>query len=99
VASGVTKLAVPRHRGAIGALAVSPDGRFAATSGGDGLIRLTRLRDGRELARWRGLRNAFLTLEFSPEGRLLLAGAEDGLLQLWDLKRLRRELAAWGLEW
>jgi WD40 repeat protein len=99
VASGRTLLAVARHQGAIEALAVSPDGRLAATAGRDGLIRLTRLNDGQELARWRGLRGVFSTLEFSPEGRLLLAGAEDGLLQLWDLARLRRELAGWGLDW
>ena len=97
--SGNVILARPAHEGEITALALDPNGSLAATSGKDGLVRLHRLPDGAEVARWRGPRPWFTALEFSPDGKLLVAGSEDGLLQLWHLPALREELAALGLEW
>ena len=38
-------------------------------------------------------------LLFSPDSAQLAALGSDGALQLWDLRALRRELAARGLDW
>lgn len=97
--SGHALFARPAHEGEITALALQPKGRLAATSGKDGLVRLHRLPDGEELARWRGPKQWLSALEFSPDGKLLVAGSEDGLLQLWDVSAIREGLAELGLDW
>jgi serine/threonine protein kinase/WD40 repeat protein len=38
-------------------------------------------------------------LSFSPDGSLLAAAMMDHTVQLWDLKAIRRQLAAIGLDW
>jgi WD40 repeat protein len=38
-------------------------------------------------------------LSFSPDGSLLAAAMQDHTVQLWDLKAIRRQLAAIGLDW
>jgi WD40 repeat protein len=36
---------------------------------------------------------------FSPDGSRLAAGSKDGLVFVWELDRIRRQLAALGLDW
>ncbi|MCP5524429.1 MAG: protein kinase [Verrucomicrobiales bacterium] len=97
--TGELLLARPVADGEITALAVQPKGVLIAISAKDGLMRLCRSRDGEEVARWRGPRTSFGTLEFGPQGRLLAAGSEDGLLQVWDLSTMREGLTRLGLNW
>ncbi len=78
----------------------SPDGRLMAVQGTSRLIRLVETETGRTLARlespglWRGWPL------FSPDGSRLVVSAYDGAaVHVWDLRTIRRQLAAMGLDW
>jgi hypothetical protein len=38
-------------------------------------------------------------LSFSPDGNLLAAAMMDHTVQIWDIRAIRRQLAAIGLDW
>ena len=69
----------------VAALAVSPDGRTAATAGADGLVRRWEVGSGEAigdgLAGHTGLVGS---LAFSPDGKLLASGGDDRTVRLWD---------------
>ncbi|MCI0536386.1 MAG: serine/threonine-protein kinase [Verrucomicrobiales bacterium] len=81
-------------------LAWSPDGRVIATTLNQYQIGLfdavtgellTRLEDpDPQLIEW---------LEFNPNGSQLAVACSSHVVQLWDLRRIRAELAARGLDW
>jgi WD40 repeat protein len=66
----------------------SPDGRWLALAGADGL-RFVRVTDWQEVAAPSDAR-PLSTLAFSPVGRRLAAIREDGSVGLWDLSDLER---------
>lgn len=77
------------HRGAVRALAVSPDGRFVASGGDDRRIGTWALADGRHLG-WiepadgqAAHQGAVTSLSFTPDGRLVSAG-RDNAIRIWE---------------
>jgi WD40 repeat protein len=82
------------HQGPVHAATFSPDGRTAATGGGDGKVWLWDVASGTK----RGPLphgGALLSLAFSPEGQTLLTAGEDHVARLWDVptgKRLEPDL-------
>jgi serine/threonine protein kinase/WD40 repeat protein len=84
-----------------GGFAFSPDSRLLAIGERHGVIQLSEVETGREIARltfpepsWYG--PAF----FSPDGAYLLAvHGENRGLYVWDLRRIREQLAGMGLDW
>jgi RNA polymerase sigma factor (sigma-70 family) len=70
------------HRGAVHALAFSPDGRSVITAGRDGTLRLWESATGKELGRFPGPRGAAEGSCFSADGRTLAARAGNGV-DLW----------------
>jgi WD40 repeat protein len=65
-------------------LAVTADGRRAASGDGKGTIHLIDLHAARELRKWQGHKYVVGNLAFLAEGRELLSAAEDGYLRRWD---------------
>jgi WD40 repeat protein len=69
----------------IRALAMSPDGKLAATGGDDGLIQLWEVDTGKPGAKLTDSSEWVLCLTFSPDNKHLAAGYYDGSIRLWDV--------------
>jgi len=82
-------------RGAVFTVAFSPDGKFLATGGKGGTVRLwnptTGLQIGQPLGGQGGQVNS---VAFSPDGKMLASGGQDGKMRLWDTtaRRLNKTL-------
>jgi WD40 repeat protein len=70
-------------RGAIRAVALSPNGRVVATGHGDDTLRLWSATTGRQLKVLRGHQGDVDAVAFSPDGKLLASGSTDGTGRLW----------------
>jgi serine/threonine protein kinase/WD40 repeat protein len=78
----------------------SPDGRLMALQGTSRLIRLVETETGRALARLESPDLCRGWIVFSPDGSRLVVSAYDGrAAHVWDLRTIRRELVAMGLDW
>ena len=90
----------PRHRGAITAMDVAPDGTQVATGGDDGVVRIWNLESGTLDRAFIGHRYGIYLVAWAPEGGLLAthAGA-DSTTRVWDVDagKERKEFA--GLGW
>lgn len=82
------------------AASFSPDSRLLALRVSSSAVRLLDTRDWSEVATLDvpGQQQLF-DLSFSPDGTRLGIACETGLVQCWDLRELRRSLAALGLDW
>jgi serine/threonine protein kinase/WD40 repeat protein len=82
-----------------GRFAFSPDGLMAVAEGG--ALRLVELETGREVARLEAPDEpGQVPVSFSADGSVLMAGSDSTqTVLLWDLRALREELAARGLDW
>jgi WD40 repeat protein len=96
---------LPRAGGSsAGPLAFSPDGRLLAVELAPDVLSLLDTGTWAVLARlqlpYPTRAHFHRALHFTPDGtRLVLRAVEPGGLLVWDLDRLRRELAAVGLDW
>ncbi len=70
-------------RGAIEAVARSPDGNVIATGHGDWTLRLWSAKTGRPLKVLRGHKGHVDAVAFSPDGKLIATGSDDGTGRLW----------------
>jgi serine/threonine protein kinase/WD40 repeat protein/tetratricopeptide (TPR) repeat protein len=83
-------------------LAVTPDsGLMAISSYPDArYIKLIQPNTGDEIATLEAPDpKPYTTLRFSPDGSQLAAATADYVIHLWDLRAIRRQLAAIGLDW
>jgi WD40 repeat protein len=69
----------------------SPDGRYLAGAGSNGLIQLWNVRTGREALRLRGHSEWVRSLAFHPDGQRLASASDDRTVKIWDTV-LGREL-------
>jgi hypothetical protein len=95
-------LSIPRQQPVKmgGPLAFSGDGRLLAIARTPEVVQLVDPATGEEVAT---LTPPYLgpvsCLAFSPDGSHLAVARYDSLISLWDLRQVRRRLAASGLDW
>jgi eukaryotic-like serine/threonine-protein kinase len=84
-----------------GACAFSPDGRVLAVETGAGVVRLLDPASGAELARLENPNHEKSSqISFSNDGALMATvGGESDPMYVWDLRKMRRKLAEFGLDW
>jgi WD40 repeat protein len=73
------------HRGGIWSVAVSQDGRRAASASMDGTVRVWEIGTGREFRCFDGHHGHVTNVEFLPDGERLLSAGMDRHLRLWDI--------------
>jgi WD40 repeat protein len=80
------------------AVEFSPRGRFLATGGEGGRIKIWEWKKGRIIREVPAHKEMVRTLAFTPDGRHLASGSADGGVRIWDVRtgRLAREFAVPG---
>jgi WD40 repeat protein/tRNA A-37 threonylcarbamoyl transferase component Bud32 len=79
------------HADGLLTVAMSPDGRYAATAGSwplnaDPVIRLWDVRTGEQLKQFQGHTHVVYSVVFSPNGKQLLSVSHDATGRLWDVE-------------
>jgi serine/threonine protein kinase/WD40 repeat protein len=83
-----------------GPMAFTPDGRLMAVAHSLERIKLVRTDIGEEVATLASPASLHVTaLAFSPDGSLLAGTTVNYVIFLWDLRLIRRQLAAFDLDW
>jgi WD40 repeat protein/serine/threonine protein kinase len=83
VTTGRELLSLEDSRGAMGAMAFSPDGKHFA-SGGESGVRIWDVAAGKSLVTYRGASRFISDAVFSPDGKRLATASPDGLVELWN---------------
>jgi WD40 repeat protein len=76
---------VVAHQGPVTALAVTPDGKHAASAGSDNKVQLWELESGKLVRNFEGVTAAVHDLAISPDGVKLAAVLADKTLKVWKL--------------
>jgi WD40 repeat protein len=73
------------HTGRVNAVAWSPDGKWLASCGQDGLVKFWDAGSGKEAASLVAHGGGATALTFSQRGELLATAGADGTIKLWDV--------------
>jgi WD40 repeat protein len=84
IAAGSTAEKHLGHKGAVCAVATSPNGRFLATSDYTGTVVVSECKSGKELHRLSEQKRFARCLGFTPDSTTLITGGEDGTVVFWS---------------
>lgn len=71
------------HGDVVTAIAISPDGKLAASGGNDSLVNVIDLATGKVAFTPDGQPGRVTSIDFSPDGKHLASGGETGSIKLW----------------
>ena len=74
-----------RHPQWVNSVTFTPDGKFLASAGWEGTIRLWESATGKELRRFEGDARGFFGIAFSPGGKMLASAGNGGMIHVWDV--------------
>lgn len=77
------------HEAPVEKITFSPDGKFLASGGRDGVIRIWEMQNGGESITLNGHRASIKGINFSPDGKYLVACDESTTIKLWDISNQR----------
>jgi hypothetical protein len=84
------ELAFSGHTGTVNCVAISSDGKRAASGGDDNSIRIWELPGGKSLGNLQGKSGEVYAVAFSTDGKLLVSAGRDRLVRLWDLRTAKQ---------
>jgi hypothetical protein len=84
------------HQGYVHAVAVTPDGKLAASAGSDGVVRLWDLEARGERATFRGHKGRVTALAFTPDGKRLISAGQDAAAFVWAVPASSEQDRLWG---
>lgn len=82
---GSLQRALPRHDGAVRALAATPDGSRLVTGGDDHTIRIWNLTSGRLERTLQGHLDSVRAVAVTPDGRRIVSGGTFDVVRVWDV--------------
>jgi eukaryotic-like serine/threonine-protein kinase len=82
------------HSGGNLCVTFSADGGLLASGGSDHAVRLWRVSDGAELARFEGHGGPVRAVAFSPDRRFVYSGGTDGALRRWPARAAATRLSS-----
>ncbi|MEH2164341.1 MAG: serine/threonine-protein kinase [Nostoc sp.] len=74
------------HENSVLSIAISPDGKTIASSGGNGTIKLWNLATGKQISSLNTYSQQVNTVVISPNGKTLVSASDDSTIKVWDLK-------------
>jgi hypothetical protein len=74
------------HRGAVLAIALTPDGKTAASAGADGTVRVWDTPTGKELRTYAEHHSPVCAIAISCDARIAASTEQNGTLHLWELQ-------------
>ncbi|MHC5773761.1 protein kinase domain-containing protein [Nostoc sp.] len=83
------------HESSVLSVAISPDGKTIASSGGDRTIKLWNLATGKQISLLKGHSQQVNVVAISPDGKTLVSGSDDKTIKIWNLatRKLIRTLS------
>ncbi|MBD2529526.1 serine/threonine protein kinase [Nostoc flagelliforme FACHB-838] len=76
---------LPGHENSVLSVAVSPDGKTIASSGGNRTIKLWDLATGKQISSLNGHFQQVNVIKISPDGKLLVSASDDNTIKIWNL--------------
>ncbi|MEO2090976.1 MAG: hypothetical protein ABGY75_15975, partial [Gemmataceae bacterium] len=86
VAAATAKWHTPSIDQPVAAIAFSADGRYLASGGTGGEVRVWNVEDGKQVAKLDGHTGRILDLAFSPDGGALWTASADRTLRRWKVE-------------